>query len=54
MKDIYLNMNSQNILKFYGTRLDAKLDSSEFYDYEIDIREDFQTLYREIQINKIL
>jgi hypothetical protein len=35
MKDIYLNMNSQNILKFYGTRLDAKLDSSEFYDYEI-------------------
>ena len=28
-------MNSQNILKFYGTRLDAKLDSSEFYDYEI-------------------
>lgn len=35
MKDIYLNMNSQNILKFYGTRLDATLDSSEFYDYEI-------------------
>lgn len=35
MKDIYLNMNSQNILKFYGTRLDAQLDSSEFYDYEI-------------------
>ena len=35
MKDIYLDMNSQNILKFYGTRLDVKLDSSEFYDYEI-------------------
>jgi hypothetical protein len=28
-------MNSQNILKFYGSRLDIKLDSSEFYDYEI-------------------
>ena len=28
-------MNSQNILKFYGSRLDLKLDSSEFYDYEI-------------------
>lgn len=28
-------MNTQNILKYYGTRLDVKLDSSEFYDYEI-------------------
>lgn len=28
-------MNSQNILKFYGSRLDLKLDSSEYYDYEI-------------------
>ncbi|MFZ9377110.1 MAG: hypothetical protein ACO25K_08295, partial [Candidatus Fonsibacter ubiquis] len=28
-------MNTQNILKFFGTKLDAKLDSSEFYDYEI-------------------
>jgi hypothetical protein len=27
-------MNSQNILKFYGSKLDIKLDSSEFYDYE--------------------
>ena len=35
MKDIYLDMSSQNILKFYGTRLDAKLDTSELYDYEI-------------------
>ena len=35
MKDIYLNMNNQNILKYYGTRLDAKLDSSEYYDHEI-------------------
>ncbi len=35
MKDIYLNMNNQNILKYYGTRLDAKLDSSEYYDYEL-------------------
>lgn len=28
-------MNTQNILKFYGSRLDIKLDSSEYYDYEI-------------------
>lgn len=28
-------MNTQNILKFYGTKLDIKLDSSEFYDYEL-------------------
>jgi hypothetical protein len=28
-------MNTQNILKFYGTKLDVKLDSSEYYDYEI-------------------
>jgi hypothetical protein len=44
MKDIYLDMNSQNILKFYGTRLDAKLDSSEFYDYEITkVTNDYNT-----------
>jgi hypothetical protein len=35
MKDIYKRMNNQNILKFYGTRLDIKLDSSEYYDYEL-------------------
>ena len=28
-------MNSQNILKFWGTKLDLKLDSSEFHDYEV-------------------
>jgi len=28
-------MNSQNILKFWGTKLDIKLDTSEFYDYEV-------------------
>lgn len=28
-------MNTQNILKFYGSKLDVKLDSSEFYDFEI-------------------
>lgn len=28
-------MNTQNILKFYGSKLDLKLDSSEFYDYEL-------------------
>lgn len=28
-------MNSQNILKFYGSNLEVKLDTSEFYDYEL-------------------
>lgn len=28
-------MNTQNILKYYGSKLDIKLDYSEFYDYEI-------------------
>jgi len=28
-------MNNQNILKFFGSRLDVKLDSSEYYDYEL-------------------
>lgn len=35
MKDIYKRMNSQNILKFFGKRIDVKLDSSEYYDYEL-------------------
>lgn len=29
-------MNSQNILKYYNRNLDVKLDTSEFYDYQID------------------
>lgn len=28
-------MNTQNILRFFGSKLDLKLDSSEFYDYEL-------------------
>jgi hypothetical protein len=28
-------MNSQNIKKFWGTKLDLKLDTSELYDYEL-------------------
>ena len=35
MKDIYINMNRQNILNFYGSKLELKLDSSELYDYEL-------------------
>ena len=64
MKDIYLNMNSQNILKFYGTRLDATLDSSEFYDYEITkVTNDYNTdvldiykpiVYESLKINQNL
>lgn len=40
MKDIYKRMNNQNILKFYGTKLDVKLDSSEYYDYEVSKLDD--------------
>jgi hypothetical protein len=37
-------MNSQNILKFYGSRLDLRLDSSEYYDYEISkVEGDYNT-----------
>jgi uncharacterized protein (TIGR02145 family) len=28
-------MNSQNILKFYGSKLDVKLDTSELYDFQL-------------------
>lgn len=28
-------MNTQNILKYWGTKLDIQLDSSEYYDYEL-------------------
>ena len=35
-------MNNQNILKFYGSKLDIKLDSSELYDYELSkVRGDY-------------
>lgn len=33
-------MSSQNILKFYGSKLDIKIDSSELYDYEIGYTDD--------------
>ena len=37
-------MNTQNILKFYGSKLDIKLDSSEFYDYEVSkVQGDYNT-----------
>ena len=38
-------MNSQNILKFWGSKLDLQLDSSEYYDYEISKTElDYDSL----------
>ena len=37
-------MNTQNILKYYGTKLDVRLDSSEYYDYELtDNENDYNT-----------
>ncbi len=35
MKDIYITMANQNILNFYGTKLDLKVDYSELYDFEL-------------------
>jgi hypothetical protein len=46
--------NYDDILKDVSRKHYDYYANKEFYDYEIDIREDFQTLYREIQINKIL
>jgi hypothetical protein len=37
-------MNTQNILRFYGSKLDIKLDSSEYYDYELSkVQGDYAT-----------
>jgi hypothetical protein len=44
MKDIYIIMNGQNILNYYGSKLDLKLDSSELYDYQLATNEvDYDT-----------
>lgn len=44
VKIFIINMNTQNILKYYGSKLDVKLDSSEFYDYELcNIQDDFDS-----------
>lgn len=35
-------MNTQNILKFFGSKLDIRLDSSEYYDFELSsVLDDF-------------
>lgn len=37
-------MNTQNILKYFGSKLDVKLDGSEYYDYELGtIQDDFDS-----------
>ena len=33
-------MNTQNILQFYGSKFDLRLDNSEFYDFEL-VKGDF-------------
>ena len=44
-------MNTQNILKYYGSKLDTKLDGSEFYDYELSaIPNDYNTDVLDINI----
>lgn len=47
-------MNSQNILKFFGSKLDLKLDSSELYDFEmggVDVDYDISLLDFTTSIN---
>lgn len=47
-------MSSQNILKFYGSKLDLRLDTSELYDYEIgktDLDYDWLVLDFDNEIN---
>jgi hypothetical protein len=34
MKDIYVSMSSQNILNYYGSKLDISVDKSSFFDRE--------------------
>lgn len=34
MKDIYQSMSSQNILNYYGSKLDIKVDNSENYNHK--------------------
>jgi hypothetical protein len=36
MKDIYIIMANQNILGFYGFKLDLSIDNSELFDFTMD------------------
>lgn len=38
MKDIYFNMSNQNILNYYGSKLDIKVDKSSIFDREQETR----------------
>lgn len=40
VKIFIINMNTQNILKYFGSKLDVKLDGSEYYDYELGNNQD--------------
>ena len=46
--------NYESINKKVNTKHTDYYNNSEFYDFDKEIREDFQSLYRDIQINKIL
>jgi hypothetical protein len=46
--------NYDDVLKDVFRKHYDYFSNIERYDYEIEIREEFQTLYREIQINKII
>jgi hypothetical protein len=57
-------MNTQNILEFYGSKMSLKLDSSEFYDFELGkidfdyntevLNLDRQIVYNTLKINNSL
>ena len=36
VKDIYTDMTGQNILNYYGQKLDLEIDFSEIYDFTLD------------------
>jgi acyl carrier protein len=43
-------MNSQNILMYFGSKLDLKIDESELYDYKLDTS-DFVDLMLDVSEN---
>lgn len=44
MKDIYEYMSNQNILNFYGSKLDISIDNSSFFDLKIEETEKYDLI----------
>ena len=59
MKDIYDCMSSQNILNYYGSKLDIKVDKSKYFDHEQEKTEKFDLVldyseYYDFQIDPVM